>query len=821
MFFRAARFVCMTISTRVLLLIALLGGSAALAMGLVQDSNQSQALVKVSVSSGRLVVDRKQSSFLPSSRFKEKSRLYQQLIRHFPEQRAQLELVTKIQSELFDDLDKCFAMTPKLYWWLLSPGDRQLDSAGQLKDSELKPLTNFTGSYADFKTAVEIWVRSKTGQFNNEYSIAFERTLSQLSLAPISIETKTALIYDSTDDSGFPNFDAGPGSITFRVADPVDGSDYQVTLKGAGCGTRLVADRQQIISLLQPLSGGLWRSVVIRDALESFYANLGYQATLFLSEARDPQKTIQIEESPHIARVVFDCSAGNICNSPEAMAEALYILLPDSAFRSFISKGQQVGGGDSFSSSSGFKAVTLSDLIQASGASTCPEPYLNLFKLQGQQLELAQLGMVVSQSINAARSTGDVTYVDLQVQKMIDSGGASGQSPENVIQHPTPTTTPQGLIDPHQQAFEQQPGFTPVPQLQSGSNVAAPATGGSGTGHGWDAKERNNYVGGGFEYRPGQGVSGYALFQRSRLVGDNDSASIKIGGQNSVLSSINYFADYLFFDALHRRLSLRLTAASDLQSSRVFGPLTANERRTGGSARLELELFRDLGGNQLRFFVEGERKTVQLESDGTIVSNQNLTTLDAGGYYYYQSEHGRYPLTARLQPTLRFGLGASSEEPRFLTFSVDSNYHQKLPRLYELDITGKVMTNSSGTPLFEQASFGGGDVVRGFRQDDAIGRRMWSIQSEIWTPVPGIGDAPDSLSSYIKRNVRLAFFVDVGGIYETSFSEPGTRTGPGLGARIIRFPLVIKLDWAYGVGKGVTGSGRGRFYVSFTTNLPF
>jgi outer membrane translocation and assembly module TamA len=79
----------------------------------------------------------------------------------------------------------------------------------------------------------------------------------------------------------------------------------------------------------------------------------------------------------------------------------------------------------------------------------------------------------------------------------------------------------------------------------------------------------------------------------------------------------------------------------------------------------------------------------------------------------------------------------------------------------------------------------------------------------------------ESFGEYLKRNVRIAAFLDLGNIYETTFSESGMRAGPGLGLRIIRFPVVIKLDWAYGLGRGISGAGHGRFYFSLTSNLPF
>jgi hypothetical protein len=244
-----------------------------------QDRNQSRLLIRVAIKDGRLVVDRQHSNLSPSALFRQKSRAYRQLRQHLTEPRAEAELVRRVSKELFDDLDRCLAMTPKLYWWLLSRQERALDAQGRLNDRGASDLRKFSGSYGAFKRAVEKWIRARTGQFNKEYAVAFERTLSQLSVDPVAIETKTALIFNPTDDDGFPTYDAEPGTVSFQVADPVDSTDYQVSIRGSGCGAKLIADQNQIVSVLKPLSGGLWRSAEIRSALEDFYASLGYEAT--------------------------------------------------------------------------------------------------------------------------------------------------------------------------------------------------------------------------------------------------------------------------------------------------------------------------------------------------------------------------------------------------------------------------------------------------------------------------------------------------------------------------------------------------------------
>lgn len=800
--------------------------SLAATVCLAQQGNQSRLHIAVAVKNGRLTVDTQKSHLQPSEMFKEKSRVYRDFIsKGASKEDAETKLKPIIEKALFADLNNLLAMTSQIYWWLLSPDQQELDAQGKLKDP-LLDLRNLTDTFPSFKGKLKKAINARGEEFVGQQQKAFQGITDQLVSDPIALETKTALIPNSGDEL-FPNppFDAEAGTFDFLVADPVADADLEVVLKDAGCGAQLIAKQSDIIEQLKPLDGGLWRSAEVRSLLEDFYSNLGYQATITLSEARDPKKRVEIEESPRIARIIFPCSESQLCKDADLLDQAVYLLFPDGAFRAFIKKGRPFVDIMGDSGTAEFKTVVINQLITNSKPGSCPEPYLNLFRLQTQQLQLAQIGLAVAQSLNVDRSAGGSTFVDLHVQKTTTSGAAGDKAPENVTKSGAPQADNQGLINAHQQAPEQQPGLTPIPQLprdttpatsEDNANRAAGAK-----APGWKPVQRKNFVGGGFEYRPGQGIRAFALYQRSQLFSAQDSFSAKVGGQGSVLGSANYFVDYLFFGKLHRRLSLQLTGSSDTETNRQFAGVKIDERRTGGSARIELELFRDLSGVQLRFFAEGQRKTVALTNPDETKDKVNLTTLDAGALYFHQTDESRHPRTVRLEPRFHFGLGASSSEPVFKVFSMRGNWHQKLAGLHELDFTANAGVATNTTPLFEQPSLGGEESLRGFQRDDAVGQRVWSLQSEWWMAVPGIKGNSESLGGYLRRSVRIAGFVDVGGAYKTSFSEPGVRAGPGLGARIIRFPVVIKIDWAYGLGQGVGGSGHGRFYFSLASNLPF
>ena len=157
-----------------------------------------------------------------------------------------------------------------------------------------------------------------------------------------------------------------------------------------------------------------------------------------------------------------------------------------------------------------------------------------------------------------------------------------------------------------------------------------------------------------------------------------------------------------------------------------------------------------------------------------------------------------------------------------LICAVNGKYHQKLKHLIELDFSGRAELQSTNTPIFELASFGGSKVVRGFRTDEALGRKLWSLQSEVWLPFFFINaDSENKISKLLVDNFRIAPFVDVGGIYKTNSSFTGTRAGTGVGIRFIKNPITFKLDWAYGLGDFATPQRRSKFYFEVETNLPF
>lgn len=287
------------------------------------------------------------------------------------------------------------------------------------------------------------------------------------------------------------------------------------------------------------------------------------------------------------------------------------------------------------------------------------------------------------------------------------------------------------------------------------------------------AKKMTRHLGAGFAYQPGQGLS---------LVGNVDLQSLNLsgGGPSGTLGSGSYAAGFL-------GVSASANAGVTTERSRLLDGVKVNQQTIGEFATLQWEVWRGLDGNSL---------TLQLQVGHARVLDQNLNTMELDVQFAHNDLTSQYPWRSSIEP--RFLIGAT-----FADFVVTANTHRSFDH-WEYDLSGRFENAFGEVPIFELPSLGGADTVRGFRADDAIGRRLWSSQNELWHVLPRL--AP----------LKFAAFIDAGGAYQTVGSLAGLRAGPGTGLRLDLRVAVLKFDWAYGFGHAATGGRRGKFYVTAT-----
>ena len=288
-------------------------------------------------------------------------------------------------------------------------------------------------------------------------------------------------------------------------------------------------------------------------------------------------------------------------------------------------------------------------------------------------------------------------------------------------------------------------------------------------------------------------VGGYT---RVGLMG-NDALSGQIGYQDQVSGDVQYSRDFVAFGALGRRLQVSLRGFSDFTPDRRLSSGSNNEeRRTGGEARGTLDLWRDRDGHWGQLEVGASWRESKTEHDGHTVDRTDITLLDIG-LHYVKSWDGT-PSSGRLEVDPLLTLGYANAE--YAKPAIDARYHQFVGEFIQWEARANAITTIGGdVPQVELPTFGGDASVRGYKVDAGLARTVWAVQNEAWFPVRLDLGLPGALSSFLRRNVAVAVFGDVGGLVdsEDSFkrreggrrrrSSPGVAGLPdapaGLGAR--------------------------------------
>ncbi len=687
--------------------------------------------------------------------------------------------------------------------------DENLPRAGQVSPD---PCT-FTGDWTTFTGAFIQWLPTA--------GLGLDTVTNVLNVSQLFRGLQTALneqpLWLNVDPGEFEPFDLESGFMTFNVLDPVDSDKIEFEFPLLSDPGEREQRTKQIRKRVRPLDGQLWRTSRLLSRIGGFYDELGWIPSI---EPSPLSSSFRIIQSRRVARILFPKPAAGI-DSQESRAsieKIFYSLATDRDFRSFVRNRDRIlaamaARGENLN-------VLPFDYALDLGRPPLGQPLLNSRQLQIQQLALAQLGFVLVLATNTTCATGSSgldpsqACVDLEVRET--SQGKTKTS--EAVTPAAPLADEAGQVRTGVQEAERETDFAPTAPVRDGG---PPPAAGEDT-----VKDRKNYLGFGIQYSPGQGVRVFGLAQRSRLgVPFSDgSVSVRLGanGDGSLLSSLSYFADYVGFERLHRRISLQFNGASQTEASRVLAGSRLDEDRSGGMARVELEAFRDRDNTLLLFYGEGQRKTVTFSRDAEVSDKRNLSTLDLGARVLYEGLGREYPARFRFEPVVRFGLGLAEDEPSYRRLKLSAQVHKSLPSSLAVDFRGGFEAATGDTPLFELPSMGGADSVRGFRRDDALGRRLWNLQNELWFPLPvADGDVP-GLRRFLREKTRLAGFVDLAGIYRTVDSESGLRVGTGLGLRFIFNPIVMKLDYGYGLhGEAATGGSRGKFYFGVETNLPF
>jgi hemolysin activation/secretion protein len=209
-----------------------------------------------------------------------------------------------------------------------------------------------------------------------------------------------------------------------------------------------------------------------------------------------------------------------------------------------------------------------------------------------------------------------------------------------------------------------------------------------------------------------------------------------------------------------------------------------------------------------------------LESDNGVNTSEELTTLELGSFYFFDKSLPLISNRIQIETSLRFGSLADESESKFSKFKFKGNWHYGFHQQFAFNLTGHLELSSKNTPIYELPSLGP-EIVRGVIRDDSIGKHIYGIQTELWTPFPISKNIDNKFNRFVDSHIRLAFFVDVAYISYTTGSEAGYRWSPGFGLRFLMNPIRINLDWAYGFVPKDSNNGGGRIFLNISTTMPF
>jgi len=694
----------------------------------------------------------------------------------------------RIEAELLDDLATALGAAPKISEIALTDDERKAPNHDQLT----APVDTLSAENWDdaYLMAFDAWATAVPGRRG------LRDAVDQL-LTNLKLEDVTGLKRQTAND-----LDAEVGALMLLAIDLTpsltDGKTICFKTPGDPCRDRgEIANRPRVATVLREFIGEPWRLDSIKKQLDKYYGDRGLAAVISVSNSMSPRR-IDIAESDYVTRILWSKS---LDATPTVVEEFLSVLLSRRDFGYFVGHPGLVSD---FSVADQLALSQLNYRFNAAPASSLdsPAPLYNFLLFPPQQAALDGLGLILT----VQKQTEGIGLV---VQPKSASGAA--ERPASAPVSSTPQPAVQGTARP-----------TPPPAMPPRSVPPTPAT---PDARPQPPRDQPRFIGGGVYYRPGQSGKPFVQFQQSNLNVGSAVASLsgQVGSNGEALGSGSGRVDYLWFKSLRHRLSAEFSGGTDFTQHRLIAGAAADERRTGGSTRVEFDA---LGGNNdghLTLAAEGRRTSISLTPVNPAAGPVTLEGLGLSATYALQNLVSAHPFHLTIEPSVRFSWGSSPAVSDFRAAGIAASLNQHIADrvLTTFDLSVRLQAATGATPLVEQPSLGGAETLRGFRTDDVIGTSLWSIQPEAWFAF-GRVFGRTKVADFVEKNLRLAGFVDVGGAYGVLAPDTdGVRWGPGIGIRFFQGPIALKVDWARGIGDGASGPGRGRFYVGVSTARTF
>ncbi|MBP2665043.1 MAG: surface antigen [Firmicutes bacterium] len=276
-----------------------------------------------------------------------------------------------------------------------------------------------------------------------------------------------------------------------------------------------------------------------------------------------------------------------------------------------------------------------------------------------------------------------------------------------------------------------------------------------------------------------------------RGTGDNANVHWEFGGKAS--SAGNYSVSYLRPWIDNKQTSLGLTVYNMLNQYTSYytdgnDDATYN-RRYGG---FDVTLGRPTNDNLTHYITLKNRKDEYVEyvsgqrySADYIQNNFGLTrsiilsrVFDGRDSNTNPSEGTRYSLTAEIA-----GLGGDFD---FKKYTAEARHYWKVGKSQVVAVRGIMGYGSGSIPYMQQFVAGGSNTLRGYRDDQFKGNRLFATTMEYRFP--------------IAKRVQAAFFTDIGNAWQSDSFDliKDLKVGYGMGVRVVTPFGPIRFDYAFG-----------------------
>src|SRR3989442_3855202 len=308
-----------------------------------------------------------------------------------------------------------------------------------------------------------------------------------------------------------------------------------------------------------------------------------------------------------------------------------------------------------------------------------------------------------------------------------------------------------------------------------------------------------NYLGGTGSYGPRQTSSIGLIYEKDDLLGHLDRLTFAPTYNAGGGGDLAYVAPVLAARAEpHRLYDLDLHLFSDFRHNRLLEGVQTDERRTGYSIALGARPLRLPAPHSLRLQIGFRRERISLSQTPMGENGGDTDRVLLGAAYEWRHTYRWPSLTARLNPSADWVVGATGGERTFVRPGLDASFHGRFPSGLEVDLHLLGGTVDRRVPSFELWSLGGATTARGFREDSFLGRDLPSLQTELGLPfvrsLPPVANASSGEEQDMARTpvepraarlFKLAVFLDGGHLSRTTADTTQSIAGAGLGIRFI------------------------------------